>query len=230
MFEIIRDALIWVMSWVLDRRPHGGEAFRLLFLIAFSVLATWLTFYWKNLAYRYEPIRRRLVPEERFAGRYFQVVWRRGEPRYSFVHIFFNPRRRRHEVEGRSYDPEGKELTDFKSNYVLFPSEKDANIEFIWQANNGSAGYTRMTLEDGDEDYMQGSGHMMTFAAEPEARPLKFKHLHDNHVRSALGVGAPATAADEPEFVRKFHAMYGADVIRSFQGPAKAEDELAPAV
>ena len=76
MFEVIRDALIWIMSWVVDRRLHTEEAFRLLFLIALSVLATLLTIYWKNLAYRSSRIRRRLMPEERYAGRYLQALGR----------------------------------------------------------------------------------------------------------------------------------------------------------
>lgn len=228
MFEVLRDALIWIMSWVLDRRPHGPEAFRLLFLIAFSIAATALTFYWKDLAYRSSAVRRRLMPEERYAGRYLQAVWRRGELRYSFINIYYNSKRRRFELWGRSYTPDGEEVTAFKSNYVLFPSEKDANIEFIWQAGNGSTGYTRMTLEDGDEDYIQGDGHIMTFAATPEAYPLQFKHLHDGHVREALGVHSPSHASEEPAFVRKFHGMYGARVAEGFAGaPHPAEPELA---
>ncbi len=223
MFEVIRDALIWIMSWVLDRRPHGEEAFRLLFLIAFSVLATLLTFYWKDLAYRSSAIRRRLMPEERFAGRYLQAIWRNGEVRYSFVNIFYNAKRRRYEVAGRTYSPAGEELTDFKSAYVLFPSDKDANIEFIWRASNSSQGYTRMTLEDSDEDYIQGDGLVITFDAWPRAYPVRFKHLNDNHVREALGVRSPVDSSEEPDFVRKFHAAFGARVMEGFGGAAKAQ-------
>ena len=146
MFEVIRDALIWIMGWVLDRRPHGGEAFRLLFLIAFSVLATWIALYWRDLAYRSSAIRRRLMPDERYAGRYLQALWRQGEIRYSFVHIFYDWRRRRFEVAGRTYNPKGEELGTFQSTYVRFPSEKDANIEFIWRAGDNATGYTRMNF------------------------------------------------------------------------------------
>ena len=223
MFEVIRDALIWIMSWVLDRRPHSEEAFRLLFLIAFSVLATWLTIYWKNLAYRSSTIRRRLMPDERYAGRYLQALWRNGELRYSFVHIFYNGKRRRYEVAGRTYSPEGKELTDFKSTYVLFPSDKDANIEFIWRANS-SQGYTRMTLEDSDEDYIQGDGLVISFDAWPRAYPVRFKHLHDHHVRKALGVRSPTESSEEPDFVKRFHAAFGAHVMEGFGGAARAEE------
>jgi hypothetical protein len=223
MFEVIRDALVWIMSWVLDRRPHGDEAFRLLFLIAFSVLATWLTIYWRNLAYRSSSIRRRLMPDERYAGRYLQALWRNGELRYSFVHIFYNGKRRRYEVAGRTYSPEGKELADFKSHYVVFPSEKDANIEFIWHASNSSQGYTRMTLEDSDEDYIQGDGLVISFDAWPRAYPVRFKHLHDHHVRKALGVRSPTESSEEPEFVKRFHAAFGEHVMEGFGGAAKAE-------
>jgi hypothetical protein len=229
MFEVIRDALIWIMSWVLDRRPHAPEAFRLLFLIAFSIAATILSLYWKELAYRSAFVRRRLMPEERYAGRYLQAVWRQGEARYSIVHIYYNWRRRRFEVAGRSYNPGGEELTAFKSHYVLFPSDKDANIEFIWQASNGSHGYTRMTLEDGDEDYMQGDGQLIAFAAEPRTYLLRFKHLMDDHVRDALGVNAPSDSSEEPRFVREFHRKYGDLVAQGFDGAPKAvEAEFEP--
>lgn len=191
MFEGIRDALIWIMSWIVDRRLHTEEAYRLLFLIAFSALATGLAIYWKNLAYRSSAIRRRLMPGERYAGRYLQALWQNGELRYSFVNIFYNAKRRRYEVAGRTYSPEGKELTDFKSTYVLFPSEKDAKIEFIWRASKSSQGYTRMALEDSDEDYIQGDGLVITFDAWPRAYPVRFKHLHDHYVRKALGVRSP---------------------------------------
>jgi hypothetical protein len=227
MFEVIRDALIWIMSWVLDRRPHGPEAFRLLFLIAFSIAATALTLYWKDLAYRSSFVRRRMMPEERYAGRYLQAVWRQGDLRYSFINIYFNSKRRRYEIWGRSYTPDGREMTDFKSNYVLFPSEKDAHIEYIWQASNGSTGYTRMTLEDGDEDYIQGDGHVMTFAARPEAYPIHFKHLHERHVRDALGVGSPSDSSEEPPFVQKFHSMYGTRVVEGFAAAPPSEAEVA---
>ena len=223
MFEVIAGALIWIMSWVVDRRLHSEQAFRLLFLIAFSIFATWLIIHWKSLAYRSPRIRRRMMPEERYAGRYLQALWRQGEVRYSFVDIFYNPRRRRYEVAGRTYDLAGRELTNFKSGHVFFPSEKDANIEFIWQARNSSEGYTRMTLEGSDEDYIQGDGHIITFDAWPRSYPLQFKHLHDHHVREALGIRSPLNSSEEPDFVRKFHAAFGAQVMESFGGTAKAE-------
>ena len=230
MFEVIRDALVWIMSWVLDRRPHEGEAFRLLFLIGFSVLATWIALYWRDLAYRSHTIRRRLMPEERYAGRYLQALWRQGEVRYSFVNIFYNGRRRRFEIAGRTYSPAGEELTDFQSTYVRFPSEKDANIEFIWHAGKGSRGYTLMTLEDNDEDYIQGDGSVITFGAWPRSYPIRFKHLHDHHVHKALGVRSPANSREEPEFVKKFHAKYGGVVLEGFGGQAKAEPAAAEPV
>ncbi len=227
MFEVIRDALIWIMSWVLDRRPHGGEAFRLGFLIAFSVLATWLTIYWKNLAYRSSTIRRRLMPDERYSGRYLQALWRQGEIRYSFVHVFYNARSHRFEVAGRTYNPKGDELGTFQSTYVRFPSEKDANIEFIWRASNNSSGYTRMTLENSDEEYIQGHGSVIVFDGWPKSYPVRFKHLHDHHVREALGVRSPKSSAEEPEFIRKFHASYGERVIEGFGGPEKENAKAA---
>ncbi len=221
MVEIIRDALVWLMSWVLDRKPHGGEAFRLLALIATTGVATWLSLYWRDFAYRSPALRRRLLPEERYAGRYLQAVWRGDEVRYSIVNIYYNRPRQRFEVAGRTYGPSGGELSSFRSNYLLFPSGKDDTIEFIWQGSRSASGYTRMTLENTDEDYIQGEGLVMTFDAQPKAYPLRFKHLHDHHVRQALGVDAPVHAAEEPAFVRKFHAMYGEVVQDGFAGHEK---------
>ena len=223
MFEAIWDALIWIMSWAVDRRLHSEQAFRLLLLMAFTVLATLLALYWKNFAYRSSAIRRRLMPGERYAGRYLQAVWRNGEVRYSFVNIFYNARRRRYEVAGRTYSPAGEKLNDFNSTYVLFSSSKDADIEFIWRARNASRGYTRMTLEDSKEDYIQGDGLVITFNSWPRAYPVRFKHLQDHYVRNALGVRSPTTPGEEPDFVRKFHAAFGAHVMEGFGGAAKAE-------
>ena len=90
--EAIWDALIWIMSWAVDRRLHSDQAFRLLFLIASGVLTTSLAFSWKDLAYRFSAVRRWLMRGERFAGRYLQALWRNGEVRYSFVNIFYNAR------------------------------------------------------------------------------------------------------------------------------------------
>jgi hypothetical protein len=224
MFEVIREALIWIMSWVLDRRPHGGEAFRLLFLIVFTAFASWVTFYWRDLAYRSRTIRRRLLPEERYAGRYLQAIWHGDEVRYAIINIFFNQRKKRFEVSGRTYGPGGDGLSSFKSSYLLFPSDKDDNLEFIWQGARADSGYTRMTLDASDEDYVQGVGLVMNFSAQPKAYPIRFKQLREHFVRDALGVHPPKAAAEEPVFIEKFHAKFGGAVRDGF---AAAEPEAA---
>jgi hypothetical protein len=224
--EAIWDTLIWIMSWAVDRRLHSEQALRLLFLMAFSAVVTILALYWKDFAYRSPAIRRWLMRGERYAGRYLQALWRNGEVRYSFVNIFYNARRRRYEVAGRTYSPAGEKLNDFNSTYVLFPASKDADIEFVWRARNASRGYTRMTLEDSKEDYIQGDGLVITFSAWPRAYPVRFKHLHDHYVRNALGVHSPTTPGEEPDFVRKFHAAFGTQVMEGFGGAAKDEAQL----
>lgn len=229
MFEVIRDAVIWIMSWVLDRQPKLGEATRLLMLILFTGIATWITFYWRDILYRSPTIRRRLLPNERYTGRYLQAVKHDAEIRYAIINIFFNRPKKRFEVAGRAYGPEGNDLSAFKSNFVLFPSEKDDNIEFIWQGRTAASanflgGYTRMTVDSTDEDYIQGTGIIMSFGDEPKVYQLKFKHLHDEHVSSALGARAPHQIADEPEFIKKFHAMFG-DAVR--EGFAASEQRHA---
>ena len=223
MFEGLRDALIWVASWVVDRRLHSEQAFRILFLIAFAVVATLLILYWKDLAFRSSAIRRRFLSGERYAGRYLQALWRNNEVRYSFVDIFYNPRRRGYEVRGRTYTSSGQRLGDFKSAYVRFPSRKDANIEFIWRGSGSAQGFARMTLEDSADHYIQGKGQVITFDVWPRAYPLRFKPLHDHHVREALGVSAPASSREEPDFVKKFHQVFGPSVMEGFGGGAKAD-------
>jgi hypothetical protein len=228
MFEVIGEALIWIMSWVLDRRPHGGEAFRLLLLISFTAVATWLAIYWRDLAYRSPTMRRKLLPNERYAGRYLQAVWRGDEVRYAIVNIYFNRAKKRFEIAGRTYNPEGDALSSFKSAYVLFPAEKDDNIEFIWQGTRADSGYTRMTVEGGDENFVQGVGFVMRFDAnKPKAYPLRFKHLHTQFVKDALGVHPPAKAVEEPEFVKKFHGKYGEAAKAGLAAEALAEREDA---
>lgn len=221
IFEVVREALIWAMSWVLERQPQSGEAFRLFFLILFTGIATALSFYWRDLVYRSPSIRKKLLPDERYAGRYLQAVWRSDEVRYAIIHIYFNRRKRRFEALGRNYNTSGEEISSFKANYMLFPSDKDENIEFIWQGNRAASGYTRMRVETSDEDYIEGDGFVMSFGQNPKAYPLLFKHLHNRHVRQALGVDAPAHAAEEPRFIKKFHAKLGGAVREGFENSAE---------
>jgi hypothetical protein len=221
MFEVIRDALIWIMSWVLDREPEGGEALRMLFLIVFTGIATWLSFYWRDLALRSPSVRRRLLPEDRYSGRYLQAVAREDGLRYAIVNIFYNPRRRRFEAQGRNYNPSGEQVSSFRSVTVIFPSDKDGKIEFVWQGNRSNSGYTSMTVETEDEDYIEGDGAVQTFGPKPKVFPLLFKHLHEAHVKHALGVSPPVNAAEEPAFVRIFHAKLGEAVKAGFANVAE---------
>ncbi len=221
MYEVIRGALIWIMSGVLDRQPEGSEALRMLLLALFPGIATWAGVNWRDLAFRSPAIRRTLLPDERYAGRYLQAVWRAGEVRYAIVHIYYNRRKKRFEALGRNYNSSGEEVSSFRSNYMLFPSDKDENIEFIWQGSRAASGYTRMRVESSDEDYIEGDGYVMTFGQKPKTFPILFKHLHDSHVRQALGVSVPVHSSEEPRFIRKFHAKLGDAVREGFESSAE---------
>ena len=227
MFEVIHGALVWAASpglWC----PQGGGAFRPSFLIALGILAAVLAFSLKGLAYRLPAIRRSLMPEERYAGRYLQALWRKGEVRYSIVRIFYNARRGRYEVTGRTYSTAGRKLSDFKSAEVLLPpSSKDGTIEFLWRSGPSSKGYTSMTPEEPGNGYIQGDGRVVTFDTWPMAYPVLFKLLHDHHVRKALGVRSPVRPAEEPEFVQKFHAAFGENVLEGFGGRRAESRPLA---
>src|SRR5262249_47215131 len=162
------EGLIWLMGWVLDREPQTGEAVRLLLLVLLTSIVTWLSFDWRGLALRTPSIRKRLLPEERYAGRYLQAVARGDGVRYAIVHIYYNAKRRRFEVAGRNYDPSGERLSSFKSNYVVFPSGNDDKIEFVWQGTGSASGHTLMHVETEDEDYIEGDGRVQKFGAKPE--------------------------------------------------------------
>jgi hypothetical protein len=220
MFEVIRDTLIGLLSWVLGSPTDDAASIaRFVILIVFTVAATWLTFYWRDIAYRNPSIRRRLLPNDRYSGRYLQAVLHDGEVRYAIVHIYFNPEKKRHEVVGRTYLSDASDCSSFRSIYILFPSDKDNNIEFIWQGRqsltaNSFGGYTKMTILAPDEDYIEGDGLILDFGEEPKRYPLRFKHLDDAHVEDALGMRPPRSSAEEPDFVRRFHGLYGEAVRR----------------
>ncbi len=222
MYEVIRGALIWIMSGVLDRQPEGGEALRMLLLALFPGIATWAGVYWRDLAYRSPAIRRNLLADERYAGRYLQAVRRGNEIRYAIIHIYYNRRKRRFEALGRNYNSSGEGVSSFRSNYMLFPSDKDENIEFIWQGSRAASGYTRMRVETSDEDYIEGDGYVMTFGQKPKTFPILFKHLHGGHVQQALGISVPVHSSEEPRFIRKFHATLGDAVREGFESAAEA--------
>src|SRR5579883_3264912 len=173
MFEIIGQFIIWLTSFVLDRTPEGNEPFRLFALLLSTIIATGAALYWREIAYRSPIVRRRLLPNDQYSGRYLQAVLHEGEVRYAIVNIFYNLKKKRFEVAGRAYAPDGTDLSTFSSIYVLFPSDKDSNIEFIWQGRqsisaNSLGGYTKMSVESNDDDYIEGTGIIMVFGAEPK--------------------------------------------------------------
>ncbi|MGO9485270.1 MAG: hypothetical protein ACLPX9_11900 [Rhodomicrobium sp.] len=221
IFEVIRAALVWAMGLVLDREPQTGEAFRLLSLIVFTGIATWLSFYWRDLALRSRTIRRRLLPDERYAGRYLQAVRRGDEIRYAIVRIFYNTKKRQFEALGRNYNSSGEEVSSFRSNHIVFPAGNDNDIEFIWQGKRAATGYTCMKIETSDDDYIEGDGYVIAFGQKPKTFPIRFKHLHGGHVRQALGIDAPARPDDEARFIRKFHAELGDAVRHGFESAAE---------
>jgi len=222
MIDVIREALIWLVGWVLEREPQGLEPFRLLLLILSTGLVTWLSFYWRSLALRSPTLRKRMMPEERYAGRYLQAVDRENGLRYSVVSIFYNPRRRRFEASGRNYEPSGEKVSSFTSNYLIFPSGGENAIQFVWKGDRAASGHTLMTVENEEEDgYVEGSGRIQIFGDRPKVLPIRFKHLHVTHVQSALGIAPPMHAAEEPAFIKTFHAQIGKAVKAGFESIAE---------
>lgn len=230
MFEVIRDVLLSFLGWVLDRQPAETELPRLLLLLAATAGLSWLIFHWRGIAYRSSAIRRALFPEERYSGRYLQAVLHPKEVRYAIVTIFFNPARKRFEVAGRVYGEDGKPLSAFSSTYVRFPPNKHNNIEFVWQGRrafsaNSVAGYTRMSVDVLDGNYVEGTGLVMNFEGVPKIHPILFKRLHDRLVVEALGRRPPKYAAEEPEFIKKFHSQYGDAVKEGLLSQNGAEEQ-----
>jgi hypothetical protein len=221
ILEFIQTVLLWAMGLVLDREPQPEEAYRLLFLILVTVGVTWLTFYWRDAATRWQMLRKRLLPDERYAGQYLQAVQRGEEIRYAIVHIFYHTGRRRFEAAGRSYNRSGEEISSFQSHHVLFPAENDENLEFIWQGRRAAVGYTCMKVENQEGDYIEGSGYAIAFGPKPKTYPILFKRLDGGGVREALGVSAPAHLKDESGFIQKFHAKLGDKVRQSFESTAE---------
>jgi hypothetical protein len=216
ILDLVRAALVWAMGFVLDREPQGGEAFRLLFLLLFTGVATWLTFYWRDLLLRWRFIRRRFLPGERFAGQYVQAVKRGEAIRYAIIRIAYNSREGRYEAEGRNYDTSGSEVSSFRSNQVFLPAKDGGEIEFIWEGSRAAAGYTCMMLDVPEDGYAEGEGYLVTFGQAPKSFPLLFKQLDSEGLHEALGVGAPGRLKDEAEFVRKFHKEFGNAVSSGF--------------
>jgi hypothetical protein len=222
MIEVIREALIWVVGWVLEREPQGLEPFRLLLLIAFSAFVTWLGFYWRSLALRSPSLRKRMLPEERYAGRYLQAVDREDGLRYSIIRIFYNPRRRRFEASGRNYEPSGEKVSAFTSAYLIFPTDGENAIQFVWKGDRAASGHTLMALENEEDDgYVEGSGRIQIFGDKPTVLPIRFKQLHPAHVESALGAPPPVHSAGEPAFIKAFHAKFGKAVKAGFENVAE---------
>jgi hypothetical protein len=221
ILEIVRTVLIWTMGLVLDREPQAGEAFRLLILILATGVATWLTFYWRDLALRWRVFRKRLLPHERYAGQYIQAVERADEIRYAIIHIFYHAGKKRFEALGRSYNHAGDEVSAFQSHHLFFPDENDENLEFIWQGRRAATGYTCMRVESQEDGYIEGSGYVIAFGQKPKAYPILFKRLDGAGVREVLGINAPAHPKEEAGFIRKFHAELGEKVRQSFESTAE---------
>jgi hypothetical protein len=222
MLDVIRDALIWLASWVLDRPPQIGEAIRLFLLTIFAGLAVFAGFSWREIACRIFPsLRSRILPELRYTGRFLQAIRHGDEIRYAIVSIAYDRRKRLFEIAGRNYNPSGEALSSFKSNQMIFSPDRGDTIEFIWQARRRTSGYTRMRVEATNEGFLEGDGLVVTLGAKPKAFPLLFKQLHDRYVWHALEIGPPANAGEEPAFIRAFHAKLGEAVLEGFAADAE---------
>jgi hypothetical protein len=217
MLEVIRDALIWLASFILDRPPQIGEAIRLILLAVSAGLAVFLGFFWREIACRIFPgFRRRILPELRYSGRFLQAIRHGDEVRYAIVSIAYDRRRKLFDIAGRNYTSSGEALSSIKSSQMILSPDREQTIEFIWQARRRTSGYTRMTVEASNEGFLEGDGLVVTLGLKPKAFPLLFKELHDRYVWHALEIGPPANAGEEPAFIRAFHAKLGPAVMEGF--------------
>jgi hypothetical protein len=217
MLDVIRDALIWLASWVLDRPPQIGEAIRLLLLAIFVGLAVFAGLSWREIVCRIFPgLRPKILPGLRYTGRFLQAIRQGDEIRYAIVSIAYDRRRNLFDIAGRNYTPSGEALSSFKSSQMILSPDREQTIEFIWQARRRTSGYTRMTVDASNEGFLEGDGLLVTLGAKPKAFPLLFKELHDRYVRRALEMAPPANAGEEPAFIRAFHAKLGEAVMAGF--------------
>lgn len=234
IFDLIKDALIGILGQFLDRQPGLNEALRLLFLIISTALLSWVAISWRNFAYRSSMLRRRLLPQERYAGRYLQAVMEdSGEIRYTIVNIHYSQPRRRYEVLGRSYGSDASDQAYFKGSYILFPSDQDDNIEFIWQGRRSLeiqslGGYTKMNVEESEDNYIQGDGFVMTFNIPPQIRRLRFKLLKDELLIRDMGMRCPRSPSEEPLFIQRFHAIFGNQVRAGLSNKNNTEPKAPP--
>jgi hypothetical protein len=222
MLDALRDALIWPASLILDRPPGIGEAIRLILLVILAGLAVFLGLSWREIACRIFPgLRGTILPELRYTGRFLQAIRHGDEVRYAIVSIAYDRRRRLFDIAGRNYSPAGEALSSFKSSQMILSPDREQTIEFIWQARRRTSGYTRMTVEASHEGFLEGDGLLITLGTKPKAFPLLFKELHDRYVWHALEMGPPASAGEEPAFIRAFHAKLGEAVMDGFTAEAE---------
>jgi hypothetical protein len=221
ILDIVQTLVVWSMGLILGRQPQPAEAFRLLFVLASTSISTWLFFYWRDLARKSRRLRRRLEPDERYSGLYLQAIQRGEGIRYAILKISYVSRKRRFEVYGRIYDPGGNELSAFRSHYVFFPTEESEVIEFAWKGRRAASGFTCMKVENRDGDYIEGSGYVIAFGANPKTFPVLFKRLFNADVHEVLGVSVPSQPGEDAAFIRSFHDRLGEKVRHSFENTAE---------
>lgn len=231
--ELIKEGLLWVISLFLDRQPELDEAIRLVVLIASTVAISWLALSWQSIALRVRPIRAWIEPNERYAGRYLLAVLDENEVRYSIVHIHYDFGKRRYVLDGRYYFADGTKRTHIRSDYISFPDEDEQAIEYVWQGKRYQdiktiEGYVRMDCDLREHNYCEGDGFVMNFENPPTIKFFQFKFLRDDMVLEALGVETPSSNAEEPNFVRRFHAKFGPVIAPGLK--ARKEPEAAPAL
>ena len=223
---MIQDAVIWILSWVVDRRLHSEQALRLLLLIAISVLATSADLSLEGSCASAHPRSGAGLCQTSamrdVTSRPFGAMASYATPSSTSSTMGSGAGMR---LPDGTDSPAGQELTDFKSTYVVFPADKDANIEFIWHASNSSQGEYPDDARGFRRGLYPGRWPRHLNRCRARAYPVCFKHLHDHHVREALGVRSPITSSEEPDFVRKFHAAFGAHVMEGFGGAVKGEAE-----
>lgn len=198
------------LAYLLEKFLGSGAIESVVEILVFLTLTIFVWFI-DPLSMRFRFIRKFRRHEEKYCGKYVQIIQSGADRRYSLIDIFYNPKLRKYILSGKQYDAGGHPAIDFKSDRVFVVEDVYHTIEFSWVGGAVNLikekyeGFTKMIMTDAEDiEMLDGHGFFITFDEIPRRVNLQFVKMSKRRL-SEFGLLWPKKGSELTSFVLAFH-------------------------